>query len=472
MSREEALVKNTLILAIGTFFPKVAIFITLPILTAFLTQDEYGTYDLVLTLVSLILPAATLQIQSAAFRFLIDVRHDENEKKDIITNIYGFVLPVSIIALIIMYLFMNEITFVVKIVICAYFLCDIMSNVNKQIIRGLSDNLAYAISSFISAIGQIGLVIILVLGFRKGLLGGVAAICVAEFLAAFYLLLKGKIYKYIDYRKLNLSKLKEMLSYSWPMVPNSLSQWVMHVSDRLVITLMMGVGANGVYAVAYKLPSILSFAQITFNMAWQENATLVSKDEDVESYYSSMFSAFFNVVSGCMAFLIGITPILFLILIRGDYAAAYNQISILYMAILFYCLSSFWGGIYVAFKRTKIVATTTILAAAINLLIDISTMHWIGLYAASISTLVSYVFLCIFRAVSVQGFLKLKYDIKYILSILSLLTIECILSFQQKLVFDIINFIFGTIFLFVLNRNLVVIVMKKFSRIVKKSLKE
>ena len=81
MSREGALVKNTVILAIGTFFPKLAIFITLPVLTAFLTQEEYGTYDLTLTLVSLILPAATLQIQSAAFRFLIDVRHDDSEKR-------------------------------------------------------------------------------------------------------------------------------------------------------------------------------------------------------------------------------------------------------------------------------------------------------------------------------------------------------------------------------------------------------
>lgn len=81
MSREGKLAKNTIILAIGTFFPKVAIFITLPLLTAYLTQAEYGTYDLVLTLVSLLLPAATLQIQSAAFRFLMEVRSEKRGKK-------------------------------------------------------------------------------------------------------------------------------------------------------------------------------------------------------------------------------------------------------------------------------------------------------------------------------------------------------------------------------------------------------
>ena len=81
MSREGKLVKNTIILAVGTFVPKLAIFVALPILTAYFTKAEYGTYDLVVTLVSFVLPAATLQIQAAAFRFLIDVKENEEEKE-------------------------------------------------------------------------------------------------------------------------------------------------------------------------------------------------------------------------------------------------------------------------------------------------------------------------------------------------------------------------------------------------------
>ena len=56
MSREGKLAKNTLIISIGTFLPKLASFITLPILTGYLTQVEYGTYDLITILVSLLLP--------------------------------------------------------------------------------------------------------------------------------------------------------------------------------------------------------------------------------------------------------------------------------------------------------------------------------------------------------------------------------------------------------------------------------
>ena len=73
MSRGKELAKNTLILFFGTFLPKLSSIITLPIITGGLTKVEYGTYDLIGTLISLLFPIVTLQIHSAAFRFLIVV---------------------------------------------------------------------------------------------------------------------------------------------------------------------------------------------------------------------------------------------------------------------------------------------------------------------------------------------------------------------------------------------------------------
>ena len=114
MSREKVLAKNTAILAIGTFLPKVSTYFTLPILTGILTKEEYGTYDLVTVLVSLILPAATLQIQTALFRFLIEIREDEKEVKKIVSTGSSFIIIVSILALIILNIVMNKISFVTQ----------------------------------------------------------------------------------------------------------------------------------------------------------------------------------------------------------------------------------------------------------------------------------------------------------------------------------------------------------------------
>ena len=109
MNRGKELAKNTLILSIGTFLPKFAALITIPIITAHLTKVEYGTYDLLATLVSLLLPVVTLQIHSGAFRFLIDCRDNPEEKKRVITNIYLFLVPVSLITLVVLYLALGTI---------------------------------------------------------------------------------------------------------------------------------------------------------------------------------------------------------------------------------------------------------------------------------------------------------------------------------------------------------------------------
>lgn len=464
MSREGNLVKNTIILAIGTFFPKMVIFVTLPILTAYLTQEEYGTYDLVLTLVSLVLPAATLQIHSAAFRFLIDAKDNEAEKTVIISNIYGFIITTSLISLVILFFALGNQTFAIRSVICVYFFFDIMVNASRQVIRGLSRNIDYAISAFISSVGQIILIVVLVMGLRKGLFGVLAALAAAELFTTVYLLIRGKIYKYLDYSKISWTKLKEYLGYSWPMVPNSISQWVMHASDRLIITFFMGVSANAIFAVAYKIPSIISFAQTTFNMAWQENASIVSKDDDVAAYYSKMFEWLFNIVSGGMAVLIGIAPILFAILVNGDYDAAYYHIPLLCMGMLFFSLSSFWGGIFVAFKKTKSVGMTTVISAVVHIILVLLLINWIGLYAASIATVVSYIILCVLRLRGVEAIIHIEYKWKHIVTVLSVLFLQCVVCALRSPPLNILNFVIGISFGVSINMDLLMQVIKKIKK--------
>ena len=100
-SREKSLVKNTLILSLGTSFPKVMSFITLPLLTAYLTKAEYGTYDLITVLTMFLLPIATLQIHTGAFRYLIENRNNKKTSDQIITNTLLYAVVLSVISLII-----------------------------------------------------------------------------------------------------------------------------------------------------------------------------------------------------------------------------------------------------------------------------------------------------------------------------------------------------------------------------------
>ena len=470
MSREGKLAKNTFILSIGTFLPKLAAFIILPILTGYLTKEEYGTYDLVTVLVSLILPAATLQIQTAAFRFLIDVRKDDSRIKSIITNIFAFIIPTSLIALVILYFFLpGEVG--IRLLICVYFLADILVNGARQVSRGLEKNLDFSISAIVSSLGKMIFAVIFVWYLRIGLTGAIIALALSSTVSLIVLMIRARLYKYIDVSLISWKEIKNLISYSWPMVPNSMSMWVMRVSDRFVVTMFMGVAANAVYSVANKIPSLLTLAQSTFTMAWQENASIVSKDEDAPAYYSAMFHTMFNLMAGALGLLICATPLLFKLLIRGDYAEAYFQMPVLFLGMFFYSQCAYLGGIYVAYKDTKSVGITTMAAAACNLLVDLATIKWIGLYAASGSTLISYLLLFIFRAVDVRKLVKIKYDLKHIILVMVILIVESVLCFMQKPVLNIINIIFGFVVFFVLNKSFVKTVWNKGIKIVRKRIK-
>ena len=467
-NRSKELINSSIILSIGTFLPKLASFVILPILTGYLTKEEYGSYDLIVVLASLILPAATLQIQTAAFRFLITARGKEREQKKIITNIFLVLIPVSIVMLAIVFFLFPSDSVLLRTIVCIYFFADAIYGALGQIARGLARNMDYSLGAIINSTGNVLFLAILVMKLGNGLTGAVFTLFAAYTIASLFIAFRIRIHRYIDLNAVDIPTIKKMLAYSWPMVPNAMSMWVMRASDRFVISIFMGVTANAIYAAANKVPSILTLAQTVFAMAWTENASVSVNDPNVGEYSSDMFKKIFSIMAGFMAFLIGGAPIIFSILIRGDYSEALDQIPILLMALLFFALSSFMGGIYVAFLQTRSVGITTIVAAAINLIVDISTIRWIGLYAASGSTLVSYIVLFLYRSTNIRKFVDIKYDIKYMCATFAFLVFQIALYYRHNFWITLANMAIGAAFFIILNRDTLGFVVKKLIKKVKK----
>ena len=455
MNKKNSLAKSTLIISIGTFLPKLASFITLPILTGCLTQEQYGTYDIITVLVSLYLPSLTLQVKSAAFRFLLDVREDKNKQKKIITNIMSMTVLISVISLLILFIFLPGTSPAVRLWICGYYFADILVNTVRQIARGLGKNIDYSISAIISAFGKMIFAVIFVWGLKWGLLGGTIALCLASLLSFIYISCRLKVWKYIDLKLNDKNIIKSILSYSWPIVPNEMSLWVMNMSDRLIVTEVLGVTVNAVYAAATKIPQLINLAQSALNLAWQECAALSVKDKDSADYYTEMFNTMLKLQGGVFGVVIGSAPILFKILIKGSYEEAYAQIPILCASLFFSGMAIYLGGIYLAFKASKNVGFTTIGAAVINIIVDISLINFIGLYAASVSTLVSYICLFIFRSVNIRKLTTIKYNFKTFTVILLIMIAEVILFYQRTLVFNIINAVLGYSVCLLLNKDIV-----------------
>jgi O-antigen/teichoic acid export membrane protein len=66
----------------------------------------------------------------------------------------------------------------------------------------------------------------------------------------------------------NSKRAKFMLLFSIPLIPHTLSTWVMNGSDRFFIATMVGAGAVGLYSVGYAVGQVIQLFQHAFSQAW------------------------------------------------------------------------------------------------------------------------------------------------------------------------------------------------------------
>lgn len=459
-NREKDLAINSVIIGMGMFLPKIAALVTLPIVTGNLSKIEYGYYDLIVVLISLVLPLLTLQIQGAAFRFLVDKRSDNQESSAIVTNILFFVFAISVPVVIAGYFFIHMFPTETRIVICLYFLADIILQNVQSICRGLGNNKVYSISCVLNAFINMALVVLFISVLKFKLDGVLLSLLLANVITTLIVFVWLRLWHLIKISEIRFAVIKEMISYSWPFIPNNLSSWVMTLSDRILLALFLGVEVNAVYAVSKKIPNLLTSVQSTFSLAWLENASLADSDDDKDQYFSKMFDVVFNIVLGACALLIGMSRILFNILIKGDYKDAYYQMPVLFLGMFFMTLSSYLAGIYVADKRTMEIGVTTTIAAIINLVIDLIFIPFIGMWAASISTLISYAFLFIYRIIDLNKYHHISYKKKRLILLIGLIILLCIISELNIFVLDCITTIIGFALCLKLNWTLVKHIIK------------
>ena len=467
MNKNKELVKNTIIIFIGKFCTQFITLLLLPLYTHFLSTEDYGYIDLIQTYLTFFIPLILLKIDAGIFRFLIDARKSEEEKNKIITNGI-FIMFVELIISTILF------AVAVKIFSIKYSILIVMNLISLsvltfllQIVRGIGKNKQYSFSSIIAAIVTIVLNLIFLVGFHKNGKYVLIASLISNIIFIIYLLIVNKILKNVKIKYIDKKLIKDLLKYSIPMIPNELSWWIVHVSDRTIISYALGVAANGIYSVSCKFSNILSSIFNIFNLSWQESAALHINDTDKDEFFSNVINKVFNLF---ICFCIGILaclPFVFELLIKDSYREAYKYVPILLLANIFSVLIGLIGSIYVAKKMTKEVAKTTMIAAIINLTIDIALIKVIGIYAAAISTLVSYMLLAIYRYIDVQKYVKVKIPIKNIVVNSIIFILVVVLYLYNNIALNVINLLLCILYAIIVNKELLI----EFKKVIGKKVK-
>ena len=404
--RNKYLLKNTVIFSIGNFGTKIISFFLVPLYTNILTTREYGTVDLIYTIGMVLVPLLTLNIGESIMRFALDKDADCDKimSTGITKLIFGAIIGLLILP--IANLFENVSNY--SIYIYLYTLTLAFSQIFLCYLRGKEFLLKYSIGNIIQSLTIAIFNIIFLIGMKKGIEGYLMAYILANVCTGLYGFWAGKVNLVIKKYSIDIELSKNMIKYSVVLIPNSFMWWIMNSSDRMMVSAMISVTANGVYAVAYKIPTLLSTITTIFNQAWSYSAIREDESEDKEEYNNRVYENLVTIVIVVATGLLMIMKPFLSVYVGKEYYAAWHYVPYLIVGFVFMTLGSFIATSYTVHKDSMGFLISGTVGAIINLILNFILIPMMGVSGAAFATCISYFGVFVYRIKDTQKYIKLR----------------------------------------------------------------
>jgi O-antigen/teichoic acid export membrane protein len=404
MNKYKKLLSNSIIFAIGNLTVKVAQFFLLPILTLYFTTDEYGLSTTLLDMVELLTPLVTLGIAEGLFRFTVDGSHKNEELLSSGTAVVlcGFVI-FAVGDLIIYAMYPQE---YILWLIPLFFVRGI-KKLLAEFARGLGRTVLYAFSGILESFALIGSAALFLLVFDMGISGYVLALMVSALVSMIFYVLICKPHRYIKFSAITKKKLKAMVLYSLPSIPNMLSWWIVQLSSQYVIIWFVGMDAKGLFTAASKIPALINVVSNIFLQAWSLSSAEECADEARNKFYSQIYRYYRVLIAFAVCAVIVITPYISKFLLQASFYSAWKYSPVLIVASGLGCISAFFGAFFGAFYKPHLGTITTLIGAVLNIGLSFSLVPFIGVYGAIIANTCSYIAIVISRILYCRNLVKL-----------------------------------------------------------------
>lgn len=467
-SKYRYLAKNTILFTISSFGSKILSFLLVPFYTNILTEAEYGTADLVTTTSSLLLFVVTLCISDAVLRFAIENRKTQQ-------GVFGYglrvVLKGSAITGFVLYAFsffnpFNWETYIYVSLLLTIFFSAIYQLISNYL-RAIDLIVHVAIMGILVTVFTISFNLILLLIVKAGVVGYLISFLAGYAFSSIY----GLTILFFEDRNCFTSicdrkTQREMIHYSLPLVFNGVAWWMNNSLDRYFIIYYCGIAVNGLYAVASKIPTIITVVNQIFNQAWNLSAIKEFDAEDSNGFFSKVYSSYNSMlVLSCSVLVLANIPLARFLFSKGFFEA-WNYSSILVFTAVFAALSGYFGSVFVAVKNSRIFGVSTVIAAIINALLNWVLIPVYGGIGGAVATAISFFLVWLIRFVCASRIINLNINIGRDIVSYILLIFQIVVEHTNSHMYLIQICIFFT--LIVLFRREITICLKKCSDLFKR----
>ncbi len=419
------LTKDTFSYGLSSSLQKLITFFLFPIYARLLTPIDFGIQDVLQTVTYIITLFLILGLDSGVLLYYYEA--NEEDKVKMTSSFLWFEILASVPVVAFVTIFASY--------ICASILGDPdLANYLRIAIASVPFSLSvgamlstlrltfqtrkFVLLTTVGVLFQITTAILLVIVWRMGIKGVLLSILISNVLQC--MLGAFLTYKYYSLQ-FSGTWLIKLLKVGIPLIPATLSFWMMGYANRFFLVKYSDMNEIGVLSVINRLTSILLLFLSAFSSAWGPYAYSIATDKELaRATYSKVLTYFtiFSMVAALLLSLFGRELILILT------TSAYEKGAYL---IFIYAISSIsWIALYIVGMGTGIAkknyhySIAVISGALINTVLNFLLIPTMSITGAAVATLAGNLFATFYMYWAGQKYFYVKYDFTKVLGVIVL----------------------------------------------------
>lgn len=417
--------KDVVIYGLANAFAKLFSIMLVPVLVAMLSKEQYGMVDGVSMLISLFLPLIIFGQDSAIARYYYELKEDR-ERSQMISQALVVQVVLGLITFTVLeglaltlskhYIRSEESTRLIRLAgisLLFSFFNQFAANVLKWTFR----RIPFLIITVVYPVSTILLTIFLMKNvgkcpeyvFISQIISGVIFSVIAFFF----------IRKQLTFR-LNHNWYKRLLTYGWPYFLIMFLPVLLPSLDRYFIAKYVDLGSLGLYALAFRIASLVQLPVFGFQTAWGPFAFSIYKESNADKIYDIVLKLYLLILLlFCLILNIFLVPVIELFADQEYIGASVLIIPILLAIALESCSWISGMGIELSKKTylSAIAYTVGLLVGVACTWYGVSRFGILGLVWSGVAVKLIFSMLKTFLAYKVY---PLKYDFKGVLILIGL----------------------------------------------------
>ncbi|NUN10870.1 MAG: oligosaccharide flippase family protein [Ignavibacteriaceae bacterium] len=414
----KSFLKHSAVYSISNAAAKAMGVVLLPLYTKYISLSDFGLLALVEITIIVLVEFLTLG-QGQAIVMFNDSVDFRDKKRSIFYTLTLLLASVSAVSLLfvgaavyaygepIPYLDIDNALLYPALIVVFF---RVLNNLLLDKVRAEEKSVLYTIANLSKLLISLLLVILFITYYSTGIIGVIYAYIIAE-----GLLCTGLILAMLKEYETRIEKgiVRTALQFGVPLIFTNLAFMLLNVSDRYILKALTDNESVALYDLGYRVAGIINmFIIMPFMLTLMPQAYKMYKQPGDKRYYSKLMTYFsFVVIWLGLALSLFSREIIKIFALNPDYWPAYQVVPVVTLAYTLMGIRLFAVlGQYLT-RNTKSVAYTTLIAAAMNIALNIIYIPRYGLLTAAWTTLIAFALLLVMSYAISNRYYSIPYEL-------------------------------------------------------------